>query len=89
MRTIEAFCAVAKWQDILLIMHDRESMSEKKVMESYQTWFGKGPELSVLRMLDLFNPPADEKTLGALLKSTIIPGLKESLTDWSPKYDAA
>ena len=64
-------------------------MSEKKVMESYQTWFGEGPELSVLRMLDLFDRPADEKALGALLKSPIIPGLTESLTDWSPKYEAA
>jgi tetratricopeptide (TPR) repeat protein len=53
-------------------------------MESYQTWFGEGPELSVLRMLGLFDRPADEKTLGALLKSPAIPGLTESLTDLSP-----
>ena len=39
-------------------------------MESYQTWFGEGPELSVLRMLGLFDRPADEKALGALLKIT-------------------
>jgi hypothetical protein len=31
-------------------------------------WFGEGPELSVLRMLGLFDRPADEKALGALLK---------------------
>ena len=37
-------------------------------MESYQTWFGEGPELSVLRMLGLFDRPADEKALGVLLK---------------------
>ena len=53
-------------------------------MESYQTWFGEGPELSVLRMLGLFDRPADEKALGALLKSPAIPGLTESLTDLSP-----
>ena len=34
-------------------------------MESYQTWFGEGPELSVLRILDLFDGPADELVLGA------------------------
>jgi len=34
-------------------------------MESYQTWFGEGLELSVLRMLGLFDRPADEKALGA------------------------
>ena len=53
-------------------------------MESYQTWFGEGPELSVLRMLGLFDRPADEKAIGALLKPPAIPGLTESLTDLSP-----
>ena len=53
-------------------------------MESYQTWLGEGPELSVLRMLGLFDRPADEKALGALLKSPAIPGLTESLTDLRP-----
>ena len=53
-------------------------------MESYQSWFGEGPELSVLRMLGLFDRPADEKTLGALLKPPAIPGLTESLTDLRP-----
>ena len=53
-------------------------------MESYQTWFGEGPELAVLRMLGLFDRPADEKAVGALLKSPAIPGLTESLTDLRP-----
>jgi predicted ATPase len=53
-------------------------------MESYQTWFGEGPELSVLRVLGLFDRPADEKALGVLLKQPAIPGLTESLTDLSP-----
>jgi tetratricopeptide (TPR) repeat protein len=35
-------------------------------------------------MLGLFDRPADEKALGALLKSPAIPGLTESLTDLSP-----
>ena len=52
-------------------------------MESYQTWLGEGPELSVLRMLGLFDRPADEKALGTLLKSLAIPGLTELLTDLS------
>jgi hypothetical protein len=52
-------------------------------MESYQTWFGEGPELSVLRILGLFDRPADEKALEALLKPLSIPGLTESLTDLS------
>jgi predicted ATPase len=53
-------------------------------MESYQSWFGEGPEMSVLRMLGLFDRPADEKALNALLRSPVIPGLTESLTDLSP-----
>jgi hypothetical protein len=53
-------------------------------MESYQYWFGEGPELSVLRMLGLFDQPADEKALGALLKPPAIRGLTESLTGLSP-----
>jgi hypothetical protein len=41
-------------------------------MESYQSWFGEGPELSVLRMLGLFDRPADEKALEVLLKPPAI-----------------
>jgi hypothetical protein len=64
------------------LAHDvRQGVHARKVMESYQTWFGEGPEMSVLRMLGLFDRPADEKALGDLLKSPAIPGLTESLTD--------
>jgi serine/threonine protein kinase/predicted ATPase len=66
------------------LAHDvRQGIHARKVMESYQTWLGEGPELPVLRMLGLFDRPADEKALGALLKSPPIPGLTESLTDLS------
>jgi len=57
-------------------------------MESYQTWFGEGPELSVLRMLGLFDRPADERACKALLKAPAISGLTESLTDLSPTASA-
>jgi serine/threonine protein kinase/predicted ATPase len=67
------------------LAHDvRQGVHARKVMESYQTWLGEGPELSVLRVLGLFDRPADEKAVGALLKSPAIPGLTESLTDLSP-----
>src|SRR5271166_5474157 len=67
------------------LVHDvRQGAHARKVMESYQNWFGEGPELSVLRMLGLFDRPADEKALGALLKSPAIPSLTESLTDLRP-----
>jgi hypothetical protein len=41
----------------------------------------EGPELAVLRMLGLFDRPADEKALEALLKSPPVTDLTESLTD--------
>jgi NACHT domain len=65
--------------------HDvRQGVHARRVMESYQNWLGEGPELSVLRMLGLFDRPADEKALGAVLKPPAIHGLTEPLTDLSP-----
>ena len=50
------------------LAHDvRHGDHARKVMESCQTWLGEGPELSVLRILGLFDRPADEKTLGILV----------------------
>jgi hypothetical protein len=62
----------------------RQGAHAQKVMAAYQSWFGEGPELSVLRLLGLFDRPADEKALGVLLKPPAIPGLTESLTDLRP-----
>jgi hypothetical protein len=61
----------------------RQGVHARKVMESYQTWFGEGPELAVLRMLGLFDRPADEKALEALAVPPVISGLTESLTQLS------
>ena len=67
------------------LAHDvRQGVHARRVMESYQTWFGEGPELSVLRMLGLFDRPVDEKAFAALLKPPAIRGLTESLVDLSP-----
>lgn len=62
----------------------RQGVHARKVMESYESWLGEGPELSVLRMLGLFDRPADEKALAVLLKPAAIPGLTEPLTNLSP-----
>src|SRR6202521_3377985 len=65
--------------------HDiRQGVHARKVMKSYQTWFGEGPELSLLRLLGLFDRPAAERALAALRKVPAIPGLTESLTDLGP-----
>ena len=70
------------------LTHDvRQGAHARKVMESYQIWFEGRPELSVLRMLGLFDRPADAKVLEVLLEPPAIPGLTESLlelnqTEW-------
>jgi predicted ATPase len=67
------------------LAHDvRQGAHAQKVMASYQNWWGESPELAVLRLLGLFDRPADEAALGALLKPPAIPGLTEPLTELSP-----
>ena len=66
------------------LAHDvRQGAHARKVMDSYQIWFGEGPELSVLRMLGLFDRPTDEKALAGLLNPPLIQGLTDSLTNLS------
>jgi tetratricopeptide (TPR) repeat protein len=67
-----------------LALDVRQGVHARRVMESYQIWLGEGPALSVLRVLGLFDRPADERALEALLKSPAIPGLTESLIDLRP-----
>ncbi|MBV8276871.1 MAG: NACHT domain-containing protein [Verrucomicrobia bacterium] len=62
----------------------RQGVHARKVMESYESWFGQGPEVSVLRMLGLFDRPAEQRAFEALLKPPAIRGLTESLTDLTP-----
>ena len=66
------------------LTHDvRQGVHALKVMESYQTWFGEGRELALLRMLGLFDRPVSEHVLEVLLQSPAIPGLTECLADLS------
>ena len=62
----------------------RRGVHARKVMESYQSWLGEGPELSLLRMLGLFDRPADEEVVATLIKPPGIRGLTESLVDSNP-----
>jgi hypothetical protein len=67
------------------LAHDvRQGAHARKVMESYQAWFGEGPELSVSSLVRSIDRPADEKALEALLKSPAISGLTESSSDLHP-----
>ena len=61
----------------------RQGAHARKVMASYEAWFRDGPELAVLHLLGLFDRPAEERAVEALLKAPAIPGLTESLTGLS------
>ncbi len=57
----------------------------RRVMASYEKWFGAGPELAVLRMLGLFNRPADGPAVAVLSAPPAIPGLTDRLQDLSER----
>jgi tetratricopeptide (TPR) repeat protein len=54
-----------------------------RVIAAYTRSLGEGPELSILRLLGLFDRPADVQVLAALRAQPAIPGLTESLVDLS------
>ncbi|MDQ1592304.1 MAG: hypothetical protein QOG71_2931 [Pyrinomonadaceae bacterium] len=51
----------------------------QRMLASYESWFGQGPETAVLRMLGLFNRPADEIAIAALRRAPAIPELTDAL----------
>ena len=53
----------------------------KRVMVSYENWLGQGPELAVLRIIGLFDRPADSKAVAALREAPPIPRLTDALQD--------
>jgi tetratricopeptide (TPR) repeat protein len=58
---------------------ERLGRHAQRVMTSYERWFGEGRELSVLRMLGLFNRPADKGSIDSLRAAPAIPGLTDAL----------
>nr|MDQ2694475.1 toll/interleukin-1 receptor domain-containing protein [Pseudomonadota bacterium] len=55
----------------------------RKVMAAYESWFGDGPELSILYLLGLFDRAADGASLAALRREPAIPGLTDVLVGLS------
>ncbi|MCI0391193.1 MAG: tetratricopeptide repeat protein [Acidobacteria bacterium] len=51
----------------------------RRVMASYEKWLGDGPEMAVLRLLGLFDRPADAASIAALRAAPAIPGLTDAL----------
>ncbi|HEV2846574.1 MAG TPA: hypothetical protein VG477_17090, partial [Thermoanaerobaculia bacterium] len=50
-----------------------------RVIGAYARWLGEGPELAILRLLGLFDRPAEAGALKALRATPPIPGLTEPL----------
>jgi tetratricopeptide (TPR) repeat protein len=50
-----------------------------RVIATYTRWLGEGPELAILRLLGLFDRPAEANALKALRAAPPIPGLTEPL----------
>jgi len=52
-----------------------------QMLASYETWLGEGPELAVLRLLGLFDRPAEGKLLDVLRKPPSIAHLTKTLVE--------
>ncbi len=65
---------------------DRKGRHALRVMTSYEKWLSDAGEhamLAVLRILGLFNRPADEASIAALRAAPVIPGLTDALQNLS------
>ena len=61
----------------------KQGAHARRVMESYERWFQGQPELNILRMMGLFDRPAEGGALEALKAEPAIPGLTTELQDLS------
>ncbi len=59
----------------------RHGDNAQNMIAAYETWLGDGVELAVLRLLGLFNRPAEAGSIVALRAAPAIPGLTEAFQD--------
>ncbi|NKB33107.1 MAG: TIR domain-containing protein [Pseudomonadales bacterium] len=57
----------------------RHGGQARRVMESYEQWFGEGPEVELLNVLGLFDRPAAPAAINAIRKRPVIAGLTDNL----------
>ena len=57
----------------------RHGRHAERVMRAYEKWLGEGVELAILRLLGLFDRPAEAASIYALRAAPVIPGLTEAL----------
>lgn len=71
---------VRRRNEVSLLEADEERGGHaRRVMVSYERWFGEGPELGVLRLLSLFDRPASAQAVTAIHRAPAIPGLTDKL----------
>ncbi len=63
----------------LLDQDAAEGGHASRVLAAYESWLGEGTELSILRLLGLFDRPAEKASLEALREEPSIPELTEAL----------
>lgn len=63
----------------ILIEDEERGGHAQRVMAAYEKWFAEGPELNILRILGLFDRPADGPAINALRAAPAIPSLTDSL----------
>src|SRR5215216_4863021 len=62
-----------------LFSDSRYGDAAQNMIAAYETWLGEGMELAILRLLGLFDRPAELTSLVALRERPVISGLTESL----------
>lgn len=65
----------------------KQGAHARRVLQSYERWLKGKPELDILRLMGLFDRPAERGALDALRKKPAIPGLTDALqklsdADW-------
>ena len=58
---------------------ERNGGQARRVMRSYERWLGEGPALTVLRLLGLFDRPAEGGAIEVLRKAPVLRGLTDGL----------
>jgi len=61
----------------------KQGAHARRVMESYERWLQGKPELDILRLMGLFDRPAEKGALDALRKEPVIPDLTDTLQNLS------
>jgi tetratricopeptide (TPR) repeat protein len=85
LRTAFADHDVRHWREVDLLVEDEmQGGHARRVIRSYEKWLGaNSAQLDVLRILSLFDRPADPNALAALRAKPGIPGLTDVVTTFT------